>query len=132
MAANTTPIFTLTPVIGMAVISTANTNRDGTGDIATVITGATDGTRIHKITVIATVTTTAGMVRLYIADATPNIRLWREVQVSAITVGATVKGFTEVISLVGETALILPSGYSIRASTHNAHTFNVIAEGGNY
>lgn len=134
MAANTTPIFTLTPIVGAAAISTANTNRDGTGTIGTVITGGTEGTRISRITVKATVTTTAGMVRLYIGDdaGTPNIRLWREIVVTAITVAAATAGFVYVMNLTGESALILPPNYTLRASTHNAEAFNVFAEGGDY
>jgi len=131
MPANTEPIFTLTPVIGRAAISAANTNRDGTGTIVSVITGAANGTRISRIIIQAIVTTTAGMVRLYI-DNGVNIYLWREVAVTAITGSASVAEFVSIISLVGETALNLPSGYSLQASTHNAEAFNVIAEGGNY
>jgi len=131
MAANTSPIFTLTPVIGMAAISTANTNRDGTGTIVTVLAGGTDGTRIHRITIKAIVTTTAGMIRLYIDNGT-SIILWREILVTAITASGTVAAFEEEILLDGEEALILPATYELQASTNNAEAFNVIAEGGNY
>lgn len=134
MAANETPIYTRVPVIKMANISVANTNRDGTGTITTIVTGATDGTRIHKIDIKALVTTTAGMIRLYLADdaETPNIRLWKEIVVGAIIVAAGTAGFEYSLYLTGETALILPYGYSLRASTHNAESFNIVAEGGNY
>ena len=131
MAANTEPIFSLTPVIGMGVIDTANTNRDGTGTIVSIITGSTDGTRITRITIQAIGTTTAGMVRLYI-NTSAAIYLWKEVPVDAVTGSASVPEFISVISLLGENALILPSGYSLEASTHNAEDFNVIAEGGDY
>lgn len=131
MPANTEPIFTLTPNIGAVAISTANTNRDGTGTIGTVLTAGANGTRVHRITVEATVTTTSGMVRLYIYTGS-TYYMWKEVLVSAITVGAAVKAFTEVIELVGDRALVLPTGYSLRASTHNAESFNVLAEGGDY
>ena len=134
MAANTTPIFTLTPIIGKANVGTANTARDGTGTLATILTGATAGTRIVRITITATVTTTAGMVRLFIGDdaGTPVIHLWREVNVSAVTVSASMAGFSSTISLSGESSLILPANYTLRASTHNAENFTVIAEAGAY
>ena len=131
MTANTDPIFSLTPVIGIGAISSANTNRDGTGTIVSVISGSTDGTRITRVTIQAIVTTTAGMVRLYINTGAV-IYLWKEIAVTAITGSASVVEFTYVLSLMGENALILPSGYSLEASTHNAEAFNVIAEGGNY
>lgn len=130
----TDPQFTATPVIGIATISAANTNLDGTGTIGTVLTGSTNGTRVHRTTVKAQVSTTAGMVRLYVADnaGTPNVYLWREILVSAITKSATVAAFEYTLSLTGETALILPNEYTLRASTEKAEAFNVIAEGGNY
>ncbi|BDI27980.1 hypothetical protein CCAX7_000310 [Capsulimonas corticalis] len=125
---STAPIFTATPVISSAQISTANTNRDGTGTLADIATGATNGTRIDRITVIATGTTSAGMVRLYIYDGTNN-RLWKEVPITAIAPTAAISAFASVLPAQ---ALILPNGYKLRASTHNAETFNVIAEGGSY
>lgn len=131
MAANTTPIFTLTPKIGKVQISTANTNRDGTGTIGTVLTGSTNGTRIHRITIQAAVTTTAGVIRLYISDGT-NVHLWTEVIVAAVTPSTTVSAWSYVMELFGEAALILPSGYVLMASTNNAEAFNVFAEGGDY
>jgi len=130
MVANTEPIFSLTPVVGMVEIDTANTNLDGTGTIGTVLTGSTDGTRVTKIRIQATVTTTAGMVRLYIDDGA--IYLWKEVVVDAITIDADTEAFSYILELFGERALVLPSGYILKASTNIGENFNVIAEGGNY
>ena len=125
------PQFVAAPVIGIGAISTANTNRDGSGTIVDILTGATNGTRISKITVNATVTTTAGMVRLFIYDGSTYF-LYREILVPAITVSASVAGFSYVLELLGERALILPNNWKLSASTHNAHTFHVAAEGGNF
>lgn len=105
-----------------AQISTANTNRNGTGTIGTVITGATNGTRVDDISIVATGTTTAGVVRLFISDGT-NIRLWQEILVSAVTPSTTVQVWS--YTLLNQ-ALILKSGWSLQASTNNAETFNVI------
>ncbi len=129
MSANTTPIFTLTPQIGMVQISTANANRDGTGTLGTVLSGAVNGTRVDRITVTATVSTTAGMVRLFLYDGT-NTRLFYEIPVTAITVSASVAGFTQTIALAN--GLVLPSGWSLKAATHNAETFNVLAFAGDF
>lgn len=131
MTANTHPIHTLAQVIGMVQIATANANRDGTGTLGTVVTGSQDGTRIHKITIKATGTTTAGMIRLFIDNLT-NVRLWKEIPVTAITPSGTVEAFSSTLELLGEDALTLPSSYILKAGTNNAETFNVIAEGGNY
>ena len=122
------PVFTQTPRLASVQVTAANTNRDGTGTVVDVITGATNGTRIDRITIEATVTTTAGMVRLYIYDGT-NTRLWQESPVYAITPSGTVVTHRAVLDSL---RLILPNGYKIRASTHNGETFNVIAEGGDF
>ena len=131
MTANTLPIFVDTPVVGQARISTANTNRDGSGTLGTVASGGSDGTRINQISIKATGTTSAGMVRFFIHDGT-NYRLWREVIVTAITPTASKKSFEYYLSLKGEEALMLPNGYSLRAATHNANEFDILAFGGNY
>ncbi len=49
----TTPAFAVTPRIGFGAVSTANTNRDGTGTIVDILTGAATGTRIHEIVIQA-------------------------------------------------------------------------------
>lgn len=105
-----------------AQVSTANTNRNGTGTLATVMTGATNGTRIDDIYIVATGTTTAGVVRLFISDGT-NIRLWQEILVTAVTPSTTVQVWS--YTLLNQ-ALILESGWSLQASTNNAETFNIL------
>lgn len=105
-----------------AQVSTANTNRNGTGTLATVMTGATNGTRIDDIYIVATGTTTAGVVRLFISDGT-NIRLWQEILVTAITPSTTVQVWS--YTLLNQ-ALILENGWSLQASTNNAETFNIL------
>lgn len=120
----TTANYASTPRAAVAQVSTANTNRDGTGTIATVFTAGSNGSRVDDIIIIATGTTTAGMVRLFLHDGT-NARLWQEVGITAITPSATVQAFTTQLTNI---ALILPNGWSIRASTHNAETFNIIVD----
>lgn len=133
----TTAQYTAQPILEYAQVSTANTNRDGTGTLVTVSTGpsasaaAGVGQRINRISVNATGTTTAGMIRFFLSldNGTTN-RLIAEKVVTAITVGASTAAFrTEVPELVG---LILPGGGQalLRASTEKAETFNVIVESG--
>lgn len=121
---STTANYAATPRAAFGQVSTANTNRDGTGTIATIFTAGASGSRIDDIVVIATGTTTAGMVRLFLHDGT-NARLWVELPVTAATPSGTVQAFAA--SLLNQ-SLILPSGWSLRASTHNAETFNVIVD----
>lgn len=196
-------------------ISTANTNRDGTGVLGIVATAPGtpgNGKWVGKISITATATTTAGMVRLYVTQglpgatitsitfatttatmttsvphgrttgnlvtvegafpddynvnaaaitvtgantftypmstiptavastvgnysttpATPVTRLWREIPVTAITPSGTVAAFTITESYqaagdIGYLPLSLEPGYSLRASTNNAESFDIIA-----
>lgn len=133
MAVVATPIFAQSLLLGAVSIATANTNRDGTGTIATVCTGDGDGSFVDHIDITAAGTTTAGVVRLFLHDGT-NFFLWKEVLVPAITPSASIAVFMRSIdcSLPGS-GLSLPSAsYTLRASTHNAETFKVAAFGGNY
>lgn len=134
----TIPNFAASPVSALAQLTVANTNRDGTGTLVTVLTGPaasgsnTGGARVEEIVFTATATTTAGMIRLFINDGT-NTRLWREVPVTAITPSGTTATWTS--TMRNDTRpdlplLTLPVGYSLRASTHNAETFNVIVTNG--
>lgn len=122
----TEPAFAVTPRIAAANVATANSNRDGTGTVATVITGASTGTRIAEVVVQARVTTTAGMVRLFLYDGS-TYRFFDEIAISAATVSASVKAI-RVSTLYSN--LILPSAsWSLVASTHNAESIDVIALG---
>lgn len=129
MPANTSPIFTLTARSDVAQVTAANGNRDGTGTIVTVAAAGANGTRIDLIRVQAIVTTTAGMVRLFIHDGT-NMRLYKELPISAVTVSATVDGYS--VNYRPDEPIVLPSGYSLRASTNNAEAMNVFIHGGDF
>ena len=113
--------YAATPKSALAQLSAANTLRDGTGTIVTVLSAGTSGSRVDDIVITATGTTTAGMVRLFLHDGT-NARLLREVPVTAITPSGTVQAFT---ASLPNLALVLAPGWSLRASTLNAESFNV-------
>lgn len=130
MAANSVQ-FTAVPRIAVVTITTANTNRDGTGTIGTVLTAGSNGTRINKIRIKAVNTVTVGMIRLFIHDGS-NYKLYREVEVPSLTPSSSIASFSSEILFTDSDAPILPSGYSLRASTDQAEAFNVFAEGGDY
>jgi len=119
----TTAQYASTVKSAIAQISTANTNRNGTGTIGTVFTAAAGGSRIDDITIAATGTTTAGVVRLFINDGTTSY-LWQEILVTAITPSTTVQVFS--FTLLNQALLLQNASWSLRASTNNAETFNVI------
>ena len=134
MPPNTTPVFTLTPHISSARTATANTNRDGTGTLATVATGQANGTRIDRVTIEGTgASTTPGMVRFYLDDGAGNIRLIKEIPVTAATPSATVLGFFyEWVRTDTYPVEVLPNGWMLKAAPHNAEQFDIVAHGGDF
>lgn len=131
MAANKEPIFTNVITTTIGEVSAANTNLDGTGTLATLLTVGANGGRIEKILVKATVTTTGGMVRLFLDDGV-NVRLWKELDVTAVTPAATTQAFSGEFSLETEGFAIMKAGVILKASTENAETFNIIVESGDF
>ena len=98
-------------------IATANANRDGaTGTYGTLMTAGASGSRIDRIRVNATGTTTAGMVRLFVGTA-----LIYELPVTAITPSATQPAWAA--DIVFDNGLILAASTVVKASTNNAETF---------
>lgn len=123
----TTPAFATTPRVAAVNIATANTNRDGTGTIGTLITGVAAGTRITEIVVKAVGVTTAGMVRVFLYDGT-TYYLFDEISVAAVASPGASTQTTRVSTTY--TNLVLPSAsWSVRVSTHNAESINVTALG---
>lgn len=129
MAVTNYPIFVQAPKHSVGQVSAANTNRDGTGTIVSIITGGADATRIQKIRAKAVATSTAGMVRIYHKSGV-NIRLIYEFIVTAITAAAAVKTWED--ELFFPEGYFLNSGDTIEASTHNAETFNIHIDYGDY
>jgi hypothetical protein len=128
-------------------ISTANTNRDGTGTVTILWTApafvdATNpgGSRIERITIVGTGTVTAGMVRLFVSsDAASNTAsntfLYEEVPVTATTPSTTVQAFNASLQAVTYQTLypiIIGPGCTLRVSTANAESFVVTAMGGDF
>ncbi len=115
---------------GVASIATANTNLDGTGTIGTVLTAGAaatyKGTAIESINIKALGTTTHGMVRIFIYNGTTNF-LFTEVFIDPIVPTATFNSFEHVIDF--PTKFQLKADYLIKASTQNAESFAIIAEG---
>lgn len=120
------PAFAVTPRMASVNIATANTNRDGTGTVATLITGAATGTRIAEIVVKAKVTTTVGQVRVFLHDGT-NFWAFDEYAIAAATVANNVQGIR--VSTTYNNLVLPNASWSIRVSTHNAESMDVTALG---
>ena len=110
---------------GMALISVANSNLDGTGTIVNIITGASNGTLIDTITIKAIGNTTMGMIRLFITDGSTFTNLVGEINIPQKTVSSVDASFEKTI----EVSFMLKSGWILAASTQNAESFQIIAEG---
>lgn len=125
------PVYVGTPRTWYAQVSAANTNRDGTGSLATLVTGpAAPGCIITKLRIHATVTTTAGMVRAFLSkDGGTTKRLLCEIPVDARTVSASVDAFSAEV-LFDEPLKLDDANGLLYVSTHNAEAINVFAFGG--
>lgn len=121
-----TPQFASGPKLGIATVSASNTNLNGTGTIAIVCSAGAGGTKINEITVQAAGTVTSGMIRLFVFDGTTNY-LFDEIPVSAAVPSSSAAAYRTYKTYDN---FVLPSGYSLRASTSNAETFNIMAWGG--
>lgn len=125
MAANTNPIFALTPVLkwgATPLLTAANAAMDGTGTVVTVFTAdATNAGRCDEIRFKSAGTNVATVARIFInngaanATAANNI-LWDEVSLPATTASATAAIPTFVIA--GPKGL--PPGYNVNVTIGTA------------
>jgi hypothetical protein len=122
----TSPAFAATPRIASVNIATANTNRDGTGTVATLITGASTGTRIAEIVIKARVSTAAGQIRVFLYDGT-TYYAFDEIAVAAATVSATVQGVR--VSTTYNNLILPSASWSVRVSNHGGESIDVTALG---
>lgn len=139
MAANTAPIFTLTPNCPVVAVAAANTARDGSGVLVTLFTAGADGSRVESITFTsaqATAALSSAMVgRVFLTDsAGANPRLISEVVIAAVTASNTVIGAASTIAysngLIIPTGCILKVTQSIYAGVQDQ--MHVTARGGDY
>jgi len=124
----TSPSFASTVRCALAAISTADTARTSPTSPVTVFTAGSSGSRIDEIDIVANGTTTSGVVRLWIYNGT-TYYLLQEVIVPAITPSTTQAVFSSISTYNN---FMLPSGYSLRATTNNAEAFTVAAFGGDF
>lgn len=88
MAANTTPIFALTPQLKVERITAATTDKSGgtTTNLKTLVIAATDGTKVTQIGFKFVGTSTAGTFLIFITDTDgTTLRLFDEILITAVT-----------------------------------------------
>lgn len=119
-----TPAFAVTPRIGVGSVSVANTNRDGTGTIVTLLTGSSTGTRINEINIKPTNDPADSVITLFVHDGT-TAWLFDEIDIGNPSAGTTTVP-TSRFSLT-YTNLILPNtSWSLRAAITVAPTSGVV------
>ncbi len=119
---------------GLAVISVANSNLDGTsGIVTTVFTAGLSGAVIKSVTIKAQAPVTTGMVRLFVKNVTT--ALFKEVNIPVTPALANTPTPTPILPLF-ETTLVgdleLQSGCSLLATTQVGNSFSIIVEGYNW
>jgi hypothetical protein len=133
MPANTAPIFPESPIVGIASIGgttiISRSNIVGTTGLTQLTATSTDGTRVDRIEITATTTTSACLVWVWVNDGT-NSYLVDEIAVSAVTPNTTTT--IAATTFVDYTTMVLPSTYRLFVSTTVAQTMNVVAYGGIY
>lgn len=108
-----TPNFASTPRIGAVDVVTANTARDGTGTIATVITAAAAGTRIERMVFKATGDPADSVITVFLHDGSTYF-LYDEIDINNPAAATTTSEGYRFEKPYRD--LILPSGWSIRAA----------------
>lgn len=124
-----TPTYAANPrSIDRAAVSAANTNRDGSGTIVSIATGSAAGFKVQEVVAQATVTTTAGMIRLFIStDSGSTWDLFDEMPVGAVTVAASTPAYRFAKNY--QNLVLTGTTNRLGASTHNAEAFEVYALG---
>lgn len=135
MAANTTPIFPITPKVEWGTLTTANNVYDGTGTVVTLFTAGTNGGKVDYIKARAKGTNVATVLRLFInngSDTTVagNNSLFMERALAATSASVT----AETADWVIPCNVTLPAGYKITAvlGTTVASGWQLTSVGGDY
>jgi hypothetical protein len=139
MPANTTPIFILNGNFTAARILSANTASDGSGTLYTVVTAATNGTRVDGIrfrnSQVTAAASSAMVHRVYLSDTGgANYRLISETATATATRSTTAIGATSTITfdqpIIMKSGQIMAVAQSVYASA--ADQFDAIAFAGDY
>ncbi len=108
------------------LVNTANPNRDGTGTISTILTGATThGTLVQEVVIQALNSTSNGMIRLFIRHSGGSWALIREIMIASVIPSADIPAFSDLAIF----DMVLGSTNELGVSTENAEDFMITANG---
>ena len=133
MAANLTPIFPDSPVIGIATLTgatpiTSRANITGTTGLVQLTPVSADGKRVDSITVKGKATSVASILSVWLYNGTTSF-LYDEIDIAAVTASTTVDS---VIAKRFYSDLVLPPTFQLYVSQTVATDVNVFANGGDY
>lgn len=117
MAANTNPIFTLTPNVGIGITSGSNPASDGSGTLVTIFTAGANGSRVEYVKITnaqaSPAASTAMVIRVFVTDAAgANPTLIAEAALAAATRSASAIGANTTITFAN--GLNLKSGQLLK------------------
>jgi hypothetical protein len=119
------PVFAVTPRVGSANVATADSSYTSPSNVGTVLTAGASGTRIAEVVVKCAATSAAALIRLWLYDGS-TYHLFDEITVAAATGSSTVAQ-TRVSTVYSN--LVIPTGWSLRATTSVSQSTNVVALG---
>jgi hypothetical protein len=133
MAANTKPVFALSPETRLATITATTTDKSGatTANIVDLVTASTDGTKVTQIVYKHVGNSSAGILLVWVTDTSgANPRLLAESTYSAITSSTTVATAGGTLTF---NDLQLKSGQKIQVgATVTTTNIHVTAQIGNF
>jgi len=138
MAANLAPIFPLTPVIGIATLTTptaitSRANITGTTGLVQLTATSTNGTKVPLITVKAKATSVATNLFVWIYNGTTSY-LFDEIAIPVQTASTTGESYfvAKNYELLYGASIVLPPTYQLYVSVSIQQDLNVFAHGGTY
>lgn len=114
MAANTSPIFPLTPKMAWATLTAANIAKDGTGTVSTVATAGANAAFVEGIRVVPIGTNVPTVLRVFANNGSSsavaaNNSLWYEVTLPTATLSEVAAQTPQVVAM----NRTLPAGYKL-------------------
>jgi len=136
VAANTSPIYTLTPQSSFGTsITTANTNMDGTGTQVTLFTAGTNGAYVSKVIVRAQGSNTATVLRIFLNNGSDHTTASNNALIAELSMPTTTASNTVALpSFEIPLGFAITGGYLLNAAIGTTVSAGVICTviAGNY
>ena len=122
MASNTKPVFPKTPLAAVGqTLLTANTAKDGTGTVVTLVTAGNDGAKFDGVNIAYTGTSVATTLKLFLNNGgatttAANNTLIKTINVPANTLASEVNSAADFFTAaLSGGSLMMPPNYKITA-----------------